>query len=367
MRDSVSDEIGLPPPKWWQRLWVMISSPKKVYPFTFLLGCVLILFYLIIPHLLGFEANWSLSFVKELGFAYVIAAILGFSIEAFNHARHLLHEKTREAELEAQGRHLVAMIEDGHSKNLDSFGNKVAKDVIEAAYGVTVPKEVLNALSQFVLQARRIRREFSISIDIQLLDRFREERNHVYSGEDERAKDAKRVALTYSATWEDENVLAGACDLPIPVEIVKEGPMLDGVVGLKLFSAKIDGEEGDFRAESVEGLRKLGIDVDDDQEKLQFCYTVKGLPSRSRARFSLKHVTVQDINDEIIVMSLPPCVNIELAVQHGKGLDVVVSSMHSEKAIELPASALWKEGERRWKLATASLPSQGFVVTWKPV
>lgn len=364
------DEEGLPQAAWLGRLWSLITRPTYVYQFTFVTGLLLVLAYVTIPYMTKNSAHWTLVFVKELGFAYVVAAILGFSIERYNQLRHQQDEQKRLSNLEKQAEFLVTLINEGHKKNLASFGTQVAKDVIEAAYGTTVPKEVLRALARFVLQAKRIRHTFNVTIELESLLKVREGQRHQYQSDEDRARDSKLVVLTYTSEWTDENVTVDAMDMPVPVEIVKEGPDLAEIVGLQAFAARdpaLPKAAPWCDVKSVAELRQAGLEAKEDLQTLRFTYLARNVPSRGRASFLLRYVTVQDVDDEIIVTSVPPCVKAELIVHPDPDLQINVTSIHSEVEQEIPAALTWRKGERRWTLSTALLPSQGFVLSWKPV
>lgn len=359
---------SLPQPGWWSNAWDVLTAPKFVYRLSFFAGLFLILAYLCIPLFTGSGPNWALSLVKELGFAYVIAAILGFSIEDFNKRRHLQLEGSRQADLQLQADHLIKLIEKEHAERTETFANKIARDVIEAAYGATVPKPVLQAFTKFVLQAKRIRHDFKVDIDLYRLDEVRESEGHRYEDAQERARDSNRVLLTYTSRWTDENVTAESLDMHVPVEIIKEGSAHANFGGLKLFQASLigDGHVQLIDADSVAALERQQIEVLDSAKELNFEFVARAVPTRSKASFVLQIQIVQDLEDEISVMSLPPCVEATLKVRHSRLFGITVSSIHSEPEIKLAREPQWHRDEHQWKLATALLPSQGFVLNWAP-
>ena len=368
MTDNLQEntDLSLPEPQWLKKLWRKFTAPQVVYKTTFTTGAVLVLFYVV----LSSDHHWSWAFVKELGFAYVVAAILGYSIEQFNSMRHELHEKSRQQDLQRQAEHVISLMRKEHSESAASFGRQVAKDVIEAAYSATVPEPVIRAVSQYVLHAPRRRHDYSGKVEIHRGDEVRErlQKGFVYESDGARLADSKQVVVIHTSRSSDENVSAHALDLPIPVEVIKEGPVIDGLGCLRAFKA-YDPSEPDrpwVDASSTADLMGMGIDVIDTAAKLNFSYQTPRLPSRGRADVLLQYLIVQDLEDELVLMSLPPCVKATLTVIHSPSISISVSSIHSEAELALTREADWGAEEHRWTLRTALLPCQGFVLNWRP-
>ncbi len=362
---SHSANNPLPTPRWWIDLFPRLTNEKNVYSFFFLMGACLVLTYLFFP----VSANSiPLLFIKELGFALIIAAMLGFTIEWFNVIRHEHRENSLSSLLSDQSRNIIDAVAVSQVIAIENIGFKISKGVFEAIHGTSIPKEVLDALTRFVLAATRVRFDFQIKIWITKLDEYLMAKGHVYDNADEREADAKKVAFIYYSYWLDKNVSAHTIDMSLPFEIFKEGPRMGGITGFNFFkvSHQINGTQKTVRCESMEDLRASNMNVKEIERKFSFEYNAECVPAGGSVEVEFKYILIQDIEDDHIIMSLPPCVGIDLMVSHSESISLTVSSVHSEPEIELERSPGWPDGERRWQLQSALMPCQGFVIMWGP-
>lgn len=358
--------------RWWLRLWKFCTNPEFVYVISFTLGIFLIFCYLIISSIFPSQSQLATSFLKELGFAYVVAAILGFSIEEFNKHRHIQHERTWKAGLDDQGKKLIRIINEKHSENTQNFKKEIAKNVIEAVYGASVPKEILNAVTRFVLQAKRIRHQYDLKIELRRLDEYRASQGHKYTTEEERFLESNRVVLISTTKFIDQNVTATAEDVLIPLQILKEGQDDHCDVTKMNFFKAFDPDESSEKqtllyCASGDDLRKNGLIKEETPGTLKILYTANAVAPSRRIGVMYKRTSLHDTNDSHIVMSLPPCIRFTLSLRCSQSLIVTVSSIHTEDEHEVPRDGDWEDDERRWTLTTALLPCQGFVLNWRPL
>lgn len=354
-------------PQWLIRIWRFVSDPGVVYWATFSIGLMFISVYVIVD---ADETAFKviLKIAKELGVAFVIASILGYTIEKFNNHRHEQRERSFQGDLENVAKKLLAMMATEQAHKIDAVRVKVAKDVVEAVYASSIPREVLRALTKYVLEAPKIRASHETKIEIHKLDNFRLGQGHCYNSEADRQRDAQNVVVVYVAKWTDQNISDDSRMIAAPVQVMKDGLQVDGVSGFCSFRAFLPESHGPdgvlIDMSSEEELRASGlVKVDSDQE-LSFEFVAEGIPFQGHVSFWLKQVMIQDLKDELILMCAVPAISAQLNVIADRGLNAIVSSLHSEDAIELGREADWHQNERRWKLRTALLPCQGFVLNW---
>lgn len=372
MVNSQSDVVGTHEsktyvPKWLIRFWRFISDPDVVYWATFFIGATLIIGYIFLGEG-GGGYKISLQIAKELGVAFVIASILGYTIEKFNNHRHEQRELSFQTDLENVAKKLLSMMATEQAHKIDSVRVKVAKDVVEAVYAASIPREVLAALTKFVLQAPKIRICHETKIELHRLDDYRVSQGYRYSSDEDRAKDKGHVAVVYVAKWTDQNISDDSLEISAPVQVVKDGLQINGISGFCSFRAFLPGSNDAERIlidiPSEEALRRSGLVAADSAQELSFEFVAEGVPFQGQVSFWLKQVMIQDLKDELILMCAVPAISAQLNVIAEKNFNAIVSSIHSEDVVELGHEADWHQHERRWRLRTALLPCQGFVLNW---
>lgn len=372
MVTSQSDSVGAHEsrayvPKWLIRSWRFVSDPDVVYWATFSIGMIFIVGYVVLG---GADDQYKivLQIAKELGVALVIASILGYTIEKFNSHRHEQRELSFQTDLENVATKLLSMMATEQAHKIDAVRVKVAKDVVEAVYAASIPREVLAALTKFVLQAPKIRISHETKIELHKLDDYRISQGYRYASDAERAEDKMRVAVVYVAKWTDQNISDHSLEISAPVQVVKDGLQINGVSGFCSFRAFLpnqdEGERILIDIPSEDDLRRSGLVGVDSAQELSFQFVAEGIPFQGQVSFWLKQVMIQDLKDELILMCAVPAISAQLNIIAERSFNAIVSSIHSEDAAELGHEADWHQHERRWKLRTALLPCQGFVLNW---
>lgn len=357
---AATTEAGDEVPNWWGKLGRHIARPSVVYSACFAFGTILIA-----ASKLCFptpeEHDIYSELIKEIGVAFIIASILGFSIEQFNKFRH-------EREIKKHSQYLVGLMHRRQTEATTDFNRKVARSVIEAVYGASIPEEIISAVTRFVLQARRIRLTFEATVELHRLDKYRIDHGHKYTDQAEKFRDSQKVALVYFSKWIDQNVGPDTQNMQVPVEVLKDGPEyaeLDKFIFFRVFDPeREDGTNAIDCFESEMSLKNANLIVSEGPQSLIFEYTAKSVPPRSKIGFMLKILMIQEIKDEHIVMCKAPCQSTSLRVHSNNIVRVDVSSIHSESPVEIPSQPDWRPGERRFRLSTAALPCQGFVLNW---
>jgi len=352
--------------------------PHQIYPFTLMLGSIVIASYLILSDVFGFH-SWLLVLAKELGFAYVVAAVLGFSIEAYNRWRDHLRQDVVSDRLNDLTNAIGSIISEQTNLVAKDLGSKVAVDVLGAVYRRTIPSKILDATVKHVLGAERIRHSYYITVQVQRLSEYLEESFGAYEDESARERDRHRVALVYSSSWIDENVGPSERDVEVAAQSICEGPEIEGITGIQYFRVfrnvgtafQHDLVRKDYREARQDSRQEGGLDGLVVQSKVtsQRTDTIVRIPKvapREKFGVELIRVSVQDLEDEHVAMCMYSSAEAQLKVRSAPDLDVTVTSIHSDDAVELPREVSWHDRERRWRLTSALLPCQGFVLNWRP-
>lgn len=353
-------------PEGWQKLGNWVFNPETAYMLAFILGLVLLTIYSV------YQEEYSshhplLVFVKELGFAYTIAAILGWSIERFNLFRHVLHENRLKNDLEKLTEKLLQLMGEANRKHSEA----IAKDVIEAVYGTAIPKPILDALIIYILQAHKIRRKFKVRLELLPLDKYLVERHgYEYIDGAEKKSDSERVVLFYQAEWIDQNVSAATIDMPFAIEFLLEGAHRKEIAGPQYFTVAEHVDDSDlatphFSANGLEEFRKKGLIAEETPQRMRVFYQDTGVPSKEQRLVKLGYINIHDSEDEHVIQCIPPCITAELSIKCADSLALTVSSIHPEDEVEVSTQDGLARNERTWKLPSALLPSQGFIVSWR--
>lgn len=265
--------------------------------------------------------------IGHLGVAFLIASVLGLTIEQFNRIRH---ERHRDDLVEALNTHRQETIED------------LQKEVLRAVYQRTLPVPLIDSAEAEIFQAPFIRHNWRISFDLR----------RIPSGDAEK-KGMVKISIEFS--YDVENVSKTDRDLDIPVMIDMASACFDqSICGVKLL--EIDGDRYDEAQIKNMNLCK-------DNPSICTFHVKKKLGPKKMVSVKIQYVQLQrEESSEIWCTRIPATgVMVDAIVPTGD-MDFTLISMHQNEPVKLSSSDILS----RWELGPALFPGQGVALVWRP-
>ncbi len=265
--------------------------------------------------------------IGHLGVAFLIAAVLGLTIEQFNKIRH---DKHRDDLVDALNTHRQETIED------------LQREVLRAVYQRTLPVSLIDSAEAEIFQASFIRHNWRISFDLRRLP----------LGDDEK-KGMVKISIEFS--YDVENVSKTARDLDIPVMIDMASACFDqSICGVKFL--EIDGD-------SYNEAQIQEMNLCKDNPSTCSFHIKKKLEPKKIVSVKIQYVQLQrEESSEFWCTRIPATgVMVDAIVPTGD-MDFTLISMHQNEPVKLSSSDI----QSRWQLGPAIFPGQGVALLWRP-
>jgi len=262
--------------------------------------------------------------VGHLGMAFVIAGVLGLTIEQFTKVRHDVH---RDDLVEALNQNRLETIDD------------LQRHVLRAVYRRALPDELIDSVEAEVFQTNFLRKRWDVTYELR------------------RVADASNcVSLRTVLAYEIQNVSKIAKPLTIPTTIdMSSSHFASEHCGLK--AVEVDGraleqaeiqaliKSGPASATCVLELTKMLEPGETIQVRLDY---VQLNPEEATEFLSTRYPA-----SAITVTAITPQADFELSL---------VSLHQAEPVTEHSGPTLWK-----WTLGPALFPGQGTALIWRPI
>lgn len=279
-----------------------------------------------------YELAWFFGLLtKELGVALMIAAALGYTVEA------LAREK--------------------HQRELNNFKQEISENVLAAVFKKIVPDSIFEEIRRGVLEQTIVKRNSSLNYD--LLEIPQDEQDALALEEAE-----KGSYLKCEITSRHE--LVNLADSPIKGHEIKAGVSCDLhsklADHLKIHHVTIrnldTGEEESYQDQSLEER----IDAGEQQGFLLF-KVLKELPARSKFEITVCSTTYKRIADTDVWTTLFPTENMSVTIRYPDSIKVSARSHHSKPLREETHNP--KMNEKTYILEHGVFPHQGIAFWWR--
>lgn len=304
------------------------GRPRYVYSAIFIIGIVLIWLgthsspcFIADPYSLVCLIA-SDKFIKEIGVAFVIGALVGSTVEIYNLRRH---------ELDRQE------LKEDASKNAREVAFYAVRQGVLALFPA-LSEKILVATHRHILEATVTRENFAIQIDF----------NEIKGGSNLRVQTSIRyklrnpssISLTHDFVFLFEPEMKG--DRKRNTELKY----------LKLASEALNG---------AEDIEKSGL-VDRNEDRVVGLRKALTLPSNSVTDVFLQYSEERCFADiDYWIMTIPSD-GISLTIASCEGLDYYVDALHPDDPDQEPSAT--DARIKTWELRQGLLPGQGLLLRW---
>jgi hypothetical protein len=299
------------------RLEAVFDEAKGVPRWPLIIGIVLILVGIIysmhgigLPGLLDVKS--ISSFIKEVGFAFMIAFVLSIAIESKARREHNALVQT----------HL-------HALN---------RNVFQALYGIRTPQGLFEQVEDTIIKQKFFRR------NVHMVYQFMP------------ASTSKVFVMDVDLNYHVENISRDQDSFRIPVTLEK--PFLKDVSDkVKLRAIVIDGKHL-----SDQELQEARDAAPDCEKFIRFSHNVD-VDGESTRRIEIKYTMVKLHQDYEVWRSVFPCDGLRLTVTVPQGVEILAHQIHPTPLRE----SVGKHGDtlREWVLERPVLPYQGVLIWWR--
>jgi len=269
----------------------------------------------------------SVYLVREIGLSLIVAALLGAFVEAYNQRRHQHHVDALTLELDRQ-----------HLANTTSLVSAIKKNTLQAVYGNSLGKAIVDSAASQILEARFKRKRWRIHFNVSPL-------------EGELAEQYPRaVKLTicmigdlYNITSQEQLLSSSfEIDSDYPQETIKIDSFQVGL--LELIGNKVIREHEGFSSRPKCVLISYSLCV----------------PPSGRVAFKAKYSYISGVADSEVLVSKFPTDAMTVFLQCTScNAEFSISELHLKKALRSDDIV---EGQK-WTLKGV-LPMQGMIVSW---
>jgi len=285
---------------------------NNVYYLIFAIGVIFIL-----VALLNYE-KWPLAapFLKELGFAFVIAVIIIFTVEKFTRSRH-----------EEAAHDLI---------------NDMNHSLFKAIFKRYIPETVFNEVEKCLIKANIFRTKYEVyytltSID-PAIDDDRDRINHVA------CESKTRYRLSNNTDGPVTHTVKSVFELPIDSAWHDDVKVLEAKIGNKVLTSEEITQHSDTS----------------DNKQLIFSYKLDFKP-REEIDIFIKASLIKRTTDMEVWSSMLPSDGIKLTVSTpDRNIKVCASANHHEKITEVTND----DATRVWELDHGIFPYQSIVFWW---
>lgn len=262
-------------------------------------------------------------FLKESGVAVMIAAVLGYTVEARSRAKQ--------------------------AEEVGAFTQRVSEDVLSAVFKKIIPDSIFDEVKRTVLDETLLKKDSSLHYDLRTIDDKLAQVLGLSSDE------AKRLLVCQITT---SHTLVNLGDNKIPNHVVKFGVSCDLSRNLmnkiEIHSARL-GEEmsNEDLAQHIDDGKGRGVK--------EFSKNVT-LGPKEELVVSFCATTFKRIEDTEVWTTLKPTENMELTVTHPPEISVGAKSLHSRPAEKQPINP--KACRVEYKLNHGVFPYQGMTFWW---
>lgn len=296
---------------------------------TAVLGAVVALgLLLIFVQLKGDPSHKSVVFlmIGHLGMAFVIAGILGLTIEQFTRVRHDIH---RDDLVDALNTNRLETIED------------LQRHVLKAVYQRTLPDALIDAAEEAIFKSSFLRRDWQVTYELKKIPAELGLPNSM----------SLRTTLIYKL----QNVTKTQKKLVIPTVIdMSSSHFLADRCGIK-------GVQVDDHEYSLKEINELVQTTNGNSTCTFEIEKSLGPGEIISVRFEYEQLNPQEASEFLSTRYPGTEVEITAIVPNGD-FELGLVSLHQEEPVEVMKSA----HHRRWRLGPALFPGQGWALIWKP-